>query len=182
MKSSLLCSVQYCILRDCGFVLILCVVFTACRMESQIPLSLSSPKMPDVVKRASKAHGEEPKMHNLDTTTSRICSPMQSWLHCMEKRRLVGLSGFFWLILPALILQSFHPNLPRTQLQSRLKFTGSQVGRKWLKLAEAAKARAKATPRQPAGAQGCKGWKGAIASSTYGRPSTLHQARTLHPA
>ena len=86
MKSSLLCSVQYCILRDCGFVLILCVVFTACRMESQIPLSLSSPKMPDVVKRASqKAHGEEPKKHNLDTTTSRICGPMQSWLHCMEK-------------------------------------------------------------------------------------------------
>ena len=85
MKSSLLCSVQYCILRDCGFVLILCVVFTACRMESQIPLSLSSPKTPDVVKRASKAQGEEPKMHNLETTTSRICSPMQSWLHCMEK-------------------------------------------------------------------------------------------------
>ena len=95
------------------------------------------------------------------------------WKKCLD-----GLSGFFWLILPALILQSFHPNLPRTQLQSRLKFNGSQVGRKWLKLAEAAKA----TPRQPAGAQGCKGWKGAIASSTYGRPSTLHQARTLHPA
>ena len=59
MKSSLLCSVQYCILRDCGFVLILCVVFTACRMESQIPLSLSSPKTPDVVKRASKPETED---------------------------------------------------------------------------------------------------------------------------
>ena len=31
MKSSLLCSVQYCILRYCGFTVMVCVVFTACR-------------------------------------------------------------------------------------------------------------------------------------------------------
>ena len=177
MKSSLLCSVQYCILRDCGFVLILCVVFTACRMESQIPLSLSSPKTPDVVKRASKAMARNRWCTILTQPPAGFVARCKVgcivWKKCLD-----GLSGFFWLILPALILQSFHPNLPRTQLQSRLKFNGSQVGRKWLKLAEAAKA----TPRQPAGAQGCKGWKGAIASSTYGRPSTLHQARTLHPA
>ena len=190
MKSSLWCSVQYCILRYCGFTVMVCVVSTACRSvysfhslqnrvsNSTFSLLAKNARCRETCKQDRRHMPRNRRCTILTQPPAGFVVQYAELVACMAKRCLFGLSGFFWFILPAFILQSFHPILPRTQLQSRLKVTGSQVGRKWLKLAEAAKA----TPRQPAGAQGCKGWKGAIASSTYGRPSTLHQARTLHPA